>query len=169
MDTNITKSGVTIPANEDKEVIEAKAEVAKKYYLTPKYMKWEELFFDQKNKTTFGNATQSACIAYNLDPEDSKAYNVAHVIGSKNIQKVTNLRKRYWEKRGLTPGKLLDLYNNMMVERKDINLLYSIAADMKVELPEYKSIITAKNGLTQNNTQINASDVQVTFTSIEEK
>lgn len=154
------------PLNEEQEVIEAKIEVAKKYYITPKYQMWEEYFLDKKNKDTFGNATQSACKAYGLDPHDPKAYNVASVVGHKNLRKVKDLRRKYWEAQGLTPGKLLEVYNNMMLERKDVNMLYSIGDDIGAPLPEYKQVVTPKIG-TGNNTQINANDVQITFTGIE--
>lgn len=157
-----------VPVNEDKEVIDAKIEVAKKYYLTPKYSMWEELFFDKKNRETFGNATVCAGIAYDLDLKDPKAYNVASVMGSNNLRKVKDLRKRYWNERGLTPTKLLDLYNKMMIERKDVNLLYSVADDMGVELPEYKQVVGPKIA-NQNNTQINGSDIQINFSSTENK
>lgn len=51
-------------------------------YLTKKYLNWVNYYTDSNNKKTFGNATQSALIAYG-----SKSYNLASVIGSKNIRK----------------------------------------------------------------------------------
>jgi len=162
-----TTNNQIVPVDEEKELTETKIEVAKGYYLTPKYKLWESYFFDKKNKATFGNATMSACMAYGLDPEDPKAYSIAGAMGCKNKKKVKDLRKRYWEARGLTEGKLLDLYNTMMVERRDINLLYSVAEDMGVELPDYKQVVGPKV-MNQNNTQVNG-DVQISFSAIEEK
>lgn len=157
-----------IPTDEDKQVQEAKIAVAKKYYLTPKYMEWEKLFLDKSNKETFGNATASALIAYSLDRNDPKAYSVAGHIGHENYKKVKDLRKRYWRENGLTHGKFLNLYNNLVIERKDVNMLYAMAKDMEIELPQYEQITGPKVGQ-QNNTQINAADVQITFTAMEEK
>lgn len=156
-----------IKPDEDKELQEAKIEVAKKYYLTPKYSKWEEFFLDKSNKETFGNATKSACAAYDLDPTDPKAYSVAGVIGSKNIKKVKNLRQKYWIARGWTTGKLLDLYGKKAIESLDLDLLNSIASDLGGELPTFKPYLPTKtNG---NLTQINGSDIQINFSSTQEK
>lgn len=157
-----------LPKEEDKEIQAAQIEVAKGYYLTPKYKLWEQYFLDKKNKETFGNATISACLAYGFDRDDPKAYSIAGVIGHKNLKKVKDLRRKYWEAQGMTPGKLLDLYNNMMVERKDVNMLYSVGDDMGIELPDYKQVVGPKV-VNQNNTQVNGSDVQIAFTSIEKK
>lgn len=139
------------PIDEEQEVQVIKQEVEKKYIVTPKYSLWEEHFFNKKNKETFGNATKSACLAYNLDPNDPKAYRVAANIGTQNVKKCKHLRKRYWEEQGMTHGKLLDLYNNMMVERKDVNMLYSVAQDIDAELPEYLHTTTPKNAIAQQN------------------
>lgn len=159
---------LVVPVNEDKEIQDAKIAVAKRYYLTPKYMEWERLFLDKRNKETFGNATRSACAAYNLDPEDDKAYNVAQQIGFKNVRKVNNLASRFWDKNGLTHQKLLESYIMMMAERKDINMLYAAGKAMGVELPKYEQI-TGPKTVAQNATQINANDVQITFTAMDEK
>jgi len=157
-------SDLAVKPDEEKELQEAKIEVAKSYYLTPKYQLWESYFLDKKNKDTYGNATASALKAYNLDREDPKAYRVARVIGSKNITKVNNLRKEYFEAQGLTYGRMLDLYNNVLIERKDINMLYALAKDMGMPLPKYENI-TGPKVLNQNNTQING-DVQIDFTNL---
>ena len=49
---------------------------------TEKFNRWVRYFYDEKNKETCGNATKSALRAYN-----TKNYNVASVIGHKNIRK----------------------------------------------------------------------------------
>lgn len=157
----------TLLQQEDKEVLESRIAESKKYYITPKYKLWEELFLNKGNKETFGNATISACVAYDLDPADPKAYNVASNIGSKNIRKSKDIARKYWEKKGLTHGKLLEAYNNIMIERKDVNMLYATAKMMGIELPKYEQI-TAGKYMQQQNTQINASDVQISFTAIGE-
>lgn len=163
-----TTNSSIVPVDEDSEHQAAQIAEAKEYYLTPKFKLWEDYFYDKKNRETFGNATISYCLAYGLDPQDPKAYNVASVEGHKNLRKTKDLRRRYWEKRGMTAGKLLDLYNTMMVERKDVNLLYGVADDMGVELPKYQQV-TGPKVLNQQNTQVNANDVQISFSSIEEK
>lgn len=160
-------NNLTIKPDEEKELQTAQIAEAKQYYLTPKFKLWEEYFYDKKNKETFGNATISYCMAYGLDPEDPKAYNVASVEGHKNLRKTKDLRRRYWEKMGMTPGKLLGLYGKKAIESLDLDLLNSIAKDLGVELPKYESYVPAgRNG---NLTQINGSDIQINFSSTQEK
>src|SRR6185503_4219503 len=99
-----------------------------------------------------------------LDPSDPKAYSIAGAMGCKNKKKVKNLRRKYLEQKGLTDGRLFDLYNDMMIERKDVNMLYSLAEDFETSLPNYKQVVGPKI-LNQNNTQING-DVQIDFTNL---
>lgn len=73
------------------------------YRLTPKFEKWRQLYLDESSKETFGNATQSALRAYNLDPATQTGS--AAVIGHENLRKLNNLRTivgQYLEEHGFT-------------------------------------------------------------------
>lgn len=165
-----TTNAIIIKPDEEKEVTQVKIEEAKKYYLTPKYKLWEEYFTKKKYKDTFGNATRSAALAYGIDniDDDPKAYNVAHSIGQKNVQKCTNLKRLLLDQMGITHKRMYELYNNMIIVKKDVNLMYSLAEEAGIELPEYQHVEDTKVNV-QQNTQINAQDVQVTFSPMIEK
>lgn len=57
----------------------------KKYRETQKFNSWVNYFMDEKNRVTHLNATQAAIKAYNYDP--ARQYDLAAVVGSKNIRK----------------------------------------------------------------------------------
>lgn len=77
--------------------------------LTPKFDRWQQLYLEKNNKVTFGNATQSALIAYNLDPQTQ--YASASQIGYENLRKLENLRStvhQYLEQNGFTLPVLIN-------------------------------------------------------------
>lgn len=73
------------------------------YRLTPKFVEWQRLYLDRTNKDLFGNATQCAIVAYNLDPQTQ--YGTAKLIGHKNITKYNQLAltvREYLDETGFT-------------------------------------------------------------------
>jgi hypothetical protein len=81
-------------------------EEQKQYIITQKFEDWVAAFIDKKSPT-YGNATQSAIKAYNLDPV--KQYGSAAQIGLANVKKHKGLAMQYAESRGLTYGSILDI------------------------------------------------------------
>lgn len=57
-----------------------------KYKETEKFNQWARSYLDSKNKTTYGNATQSALKIYN-----TTNYKSASVIGRENLVKLRHL------------------------------------------------------------------------------
>jgi hypothetical protein len=132
----------------------------KKYLITPKYKRWEKAFLDEKNPKTFGNQTQSAIVAYNLDPV--RQYGTANRIGHENVVKHKDIMAKYFQKRGMTYGKILDVYMQKMVKSPSPDLLYSLASAVGAPLPDYQPISQPKN---QTNVQNNIQGgMSLTFT-----
>lgn len=158
MDNKILKA-----TDEDKHVQKIIEVEGKKYRLTPKYMEWEKCYWDKSNKECYLNATRSAIEAYNLDPIGQ--YGVAEQIGFENVRKHKTLARRYWRGKGKTEGELLDIYYNMMLARKDPNMLYAIAEVMGVELPDYKPLTAPAYVINQTtNNQVNVGgDIAISF------
>lgn len=90
-----------------------------RYNLTPKFERWKELYLDQKNKETFGNATECALQAYMLDRQTQ--YGSARVVGHENLTKLNNLRlivRSYLEDSGFTLPVLVNHALQMMADPK---------------------------------------------------
>ena len=83
------------------------AEVKKTYRLTPKFNKWVECFFDKSNKVTYMNRTQSALIAYNLDPKTE--YGIASSMGYQNFRKLQHVATRVADENGWTFEKFMQV------------------------------------------------------------
>lgn len=83
-------------------------DTTKKYRLTPKYKRWTEFFLDKEDKLgfkTFGNATQSAIHAYDLDPDEQ--YFSAKQIGHENYTKLNHVGSALLERIGITHASML--------------------------------------------------------------
>ena len=72
--------------------------------ITPKFELWLRHFLNIRNKKTFGNATQSALLAYN-----TTNLKTAGIIGHENIVKMKALRGMLAEKMGYDFGKLFQI------------------------------------------------------------
>ena len=81
------------------------------YRETVKFRTWMRLFFDIKNKDTFGNATQSALKAYNTEN-----YNSASVIGHKNIRKAKLMSVTIADQMGFGFADLMKIGFKKMLE-----------------------------------------------------
>ena len=139
-----------------------------RYNRTPKYMEWERLYLDKKSKETYLNATQSAIKAYNLDP--IRQYDVAGQIGSANVKKHQDIIGKYYRSKGKTEETLWDLYWQMMLAKKDVNMLNAIAKTMGVPMPQYEPGTNPQYVLAQQNNNINVTgDMSLTFTKEENK
>lgn len=127
---------------EEKELQEELTRIQK----FPKLREWTRLFLDKTNKLTYGNRTQSAIAAYNLDPE--KQYLTAGKIGSENYKKVKGLASAYYDREGLTTEKILNLLAakaSSSNNSKFLEMLMGIT-----DIYEAKPSVAV-----QNNTQIN--------------
>lgn len=72
--------------------------------LTPKQKKWLQCYCDYGSET-FGNATKSALVAYNLDVESQ--YASARQIGWENLTKLDIQMIELMDNMGLTDAKLM--------------------------------------------------------------
>ena len=93
----------------------------KKYRETPKYNLWVKYFLglegnEEMKKKTFGNMTQSAIMAYRLDPVEQ--YESAVTMGRENFAKLRFLGAMILEKKGLTFSALMDIGAKKMAEGK---------------------------------------------------
>ena len=114
----------------------------KEYIITKKFEDWVELFMDKTNKDTFGNATQSAMVAYGYEPHQ---YTTAAQVGHRNVKKVKNLGAMYADKQGASFGKLMDVALSRAFSEKN-----PAWWDRVMEVSGYKDQI-----IENNNTQVN--------------
>ncbi len=78
-----------------------------------KFSTWTMCFLDSSDKQTFGNLTQSALKAYQLDPKEQ--YFSAAVIGSENYKKLKKIASYYADQKGYSLGNLIDIaYEKML-------------------------------------------------------
>ena len=84
------------------------------YYESVKYNLWVKNFLNVRDKTTFGNRTQSALRAYNLDPETQ--YDSATTIGRENYGKLRNISSQIMEKLGFNFADLMQIGAKKMME-----------------------------------------------------
>lgn len=133
---------------ESSEQIEAtQIETTKKTFKgTPKFNEWCRLFLDKSNEETFGNKTQSALQAYNLDPKSQ--YHVGGQIGYENFKKLETFASSYADSKGYTVGKLLD--------HAYLKFLKSDSPEWWDRLMDYFGYRSMKpQVMVQNNTQTN--------------
>lgn len=155
MDNSEEGNNIQTDADEEKEITEVK----KKYYLTPKFQRWVELFLDKSNNETFGNATRAALQAYNLDEE--KQYSSASDIGYKNMRKVENLGSMYAAKKGFGFGNLMDIAMNKAISTDNPGWWDRVAEMIRVrdrKVDEKNSTIT---NIQINQFQLNSQEVDV--------
>jgi len=76
-------------------------------------------FLDKSDSLTYGNATQSACLAYHFDPKNPKDYAKASVYGHRNVKNVKELASAYADSRGHTLGKMMDVAVAKMYDAKN--------------------------------------------------
>ena len=135
------------------------------YRLTPKFESWRQLYLDKNNKETFGNATQSALKAYNLDPNIQ--YGTARVIGHENLTKLNNLRltvREYLEENGFTLPVFINHALQKMTDPKVISIQWWLALMKLAGYIDEKPSIAV-----QNNVQVNNKIEQVQISPEEEK
>ncbi len=77
------------------------------YRETKKFNLWAKYFTDQNNKNTWGNATQSAIVAYGYN--SPQQYHLASITGSKNMRKYEFLATSMLDRIGFSFGELLKI------------------------------------------------------------
>lgn len=122
-----------------------------KFIRYPKLSKWFDLYFDEKNVfgyNTYKKRTESAIIAYDLDPNNPNDRKTAWEIGSQNSRKLKEWTQKYYESVGITKEKVLDLIATKAVETNNAKYL--------VMLAELTGTYEEKpKNLSQTNVQIN--------------
>ncbi|OGG34837.1 MAG: hypothetical protein A2427_00430 [Candidatus Nealsonbacteria bacterium RIFOXYC1_FULL_40_7] len=84
------------------------------YRETAKFNLWAKYFTDASNKDTWGNATQSAIIAYKYSSPGQ--YHLASITGSKNMRKYELLAPSMLDKIGFSFGELLKIGVKKMLD-----------------------------------------------------
>jgi len=79
-----------------------------------KYNLWVKHFLDIRNTATFGNATQSAIVAYKLDPV--KQYSSAGTMGKENYKKLQNMNSTLMDQLGYSFGELMKIGMKKMLD-----------------------------------------------------
>lgn len=95
-------------SEEEKELLEIKL----RFISYPKLGRWVDLYFDEENNyklSTYMNKALSAIYAYDLDPHNPDDKKYAIELGSKNARKCKDWAQRYYEIKGFTREKVLDL------------------------------------------------------------
>lgn len=137
------------------------------YKITEKYRRWEQCFFDKKDKETYGNATQSVIKAYNLDPVTQ--YDTARLMGSENLAKHNNIIKGFYEAEGITPAKMYQILFNKMLSARTPDLWYAIAESMEIPTPNYKPVTNATYVMQQTTNQVSVGgEMSLSFIQGEE-
>ncbi len=131
------------PSEEEQELLD----LWQQYARYPKLYRWLELYFDKKNQfalNTYLDKTESAFQAYNI-PRENEQY--AWEIGSKNASKCKVWAMRYYEIKGMTKEKVLDMIAALAYQGKPLALqILSSLTDVYQPKPSLAI---------QNNTQIN--------------
>lgn len=115
----------------------------------PKLSMWFDLYFDASNKQTFNNRTESAIIAYQLDPNDPHDRKTAHELGSQNSRKLKLWAIRYYEQTGWNKEKVLDLIANKAVLSN--NAKYTLMLAELTDTYEEKPKVTINSQTNINN------------------
>lgn len=72
-----------------------------------KFDKWISLYLNPESRPTYLNATQSAIVAYGYNPICQ--YNLASVVGSRNIRKYKVLARTELDRQGYTFAHLIEI------------------------------------------------------------
>lgn len=129
----------TTQLNETKTNTDFKVNI--QYRETQKFDLWCSYFFDESNKTCHLNATQSALLAYNYDPDTQ--YHLASVVGSKNMRKYDILSRITTEKLGYSFMTLMEIGIKKAINGKYIDWekfmvrIGYFEADLKTQFNQY--------------------------------
>lgn len=151
LEGEIVKEPIVLIEDQEAEEEKQTKELIDKYNVTPKFARWAAYFADKEDKLgkgTFGNQTQSAMLAYSLDPE--KQYFSAATIGKENFKKLQSVAGAYAEKQGLTFGKMLDIPMSKMTKSNNPEWYYIVAQLTGFPITPVKGNVS----LTQNNLSI---------------
>lgn len=125
--------------------------------LSPKHELFVRYYIDPSNKDTYGNATQSAIKAYNLDPV--KQYNYARIQGHKLATKYNDVGRAYLESKGLTFIKMIDIAA-MRVATTNNAKWWDIVATIGDYKKDEKPLVEVHNNTQINNYDIHGSEVK---------
>lgn len=136
--------------NKEEEYIEKIKQKSNKRFLdSPKFQEWYRLFTDRTNKETFGNATRSALIAYNLDEKEQ--YWSGATIGKENAKKLQNVAFEILSRKGVTHATMLDIGFNKMLKSSNFDSWFMFMEMLGMEVPKYKPVSSPTVYLQQNN------------------
>ncbi len=131
-------SSPTLLLAPDTESIEVQA-IDQGFRKSPKFSLWVNYFLDKDNQfglNTFGNQTQAAIHAYNLDTVSQ--YQSAAVIGHENLKKLKSVASAYLTKKGLTFGTMLDIAAAKMAKSTNPQWWMIVAEMMGIIEPQGK-------------------------------
>lgn len=134
-------------------------EIRGKWQRYPKLSRWFDLYFDASNKQTFHSNTESAIIAYNLDPLNSNDRKTAWEIGSQNSRKLKVYAQKILEQLGWTKDKVIELIAAKAVSSNNSKFVLMLSDLTEVYEDKPKN-------LTQNNIHIDGSSSENTDTEV---
>lgn len=140
------KPAKPVLTDEEKELQQALIPF-KKY---PKLKKWTELFLDKSNKATYGNRTESAMQAYDCGNRADAA-----TIGSQNYRKLKGLALNFFEDKGVTVEKLLDVLAARALTSDKAEWWKLAAEVVGIHDPKLPSVVVNNN--TQNNITVDVN------------
>lgn len=138
-----------------------KTEEEKEIIITKKFEDWCTLFLDKNNKTTYGNKTQSAIMAYSLDP--IKQYHSAGVIGYENFKKLKSVASAYADSKGITAGQMIDVAWAKVFDSKNgggIDWWDRVAEITGLREPKGTPLVVQNNNTQVNNYELGSTEVR---------
>lgn len=146
-------SNIPSPVSQEDQLLEkVKTKTGKKFLNSPKFQQWYRLFTDKSNKDTFGNSTQAAIQAYNLDPVTQ--YGTARVMGCENLAKLNNAASDILHKKGLTFNAMLEIGIKKMIKSNSFDPWLMYMEMLGYPVPNYKPITSPVYNLQQINNNI---------------
>lgn len=152
-DPGITKTVEPPPAEISPEEKEIKI-VKKQYKLTPKFNAWVQYFTNKNNPETYGNKTQSAILAYSLDPKTE--YAIAGSMGYQNFKKLQSLASVFADHKGVTFDKLMQTAMARAMSSENPEWWDRVMEMTGYKEPKGAQVVVQNN--TQNNVQVNGAE-----------
>lgn len=118
--------------------------MSKNNKLTTKQRMWLRCYIDQ-GSDTFGNATQAAIDAYNLDPETQ--YDSAKQIGWENLTKLDLEINELMDEMGLSDAKLLTKLIELLEAKKPFGKNNQLFSDNSTQGKALELALKLKNKL----------------------
>jgi hypothetical protein len=134
-----------VPIESSEELKEFEEIKQEELRLTIKQKEWLRLYLDNSKTSDgkyhpwFGNKTQAALKAYNLNPETQ--YFTASKIAQQNYQKLSNATANLLEKQGISEQTLVSVAAKNMLTTKDIRWFEKVEEMMGMNKPKSPEVV----------------------------